>query len=97
MRRPAFILPFSAKLAAELDLAQLSMGMSADFETAIHFGATHVACRLGNFRPTRLAAVRAKANRQPCPCPRLGQRRRTAAQILRTTSPRHSRLSAATC
>lgn len=30
------------KLAGELDLAVLSMGMSADFETAIELGATHV-------------------------------------------------------
>jgi PLP dependent protein len=33
---------FLAKLAKELGLAGLSMGMSADFETAIAFGATHV-------------------------------------------------------
>jgi pyridoxal phosphate enzyme (YggS family) len=33
---------FLAKLAAELGLSGLSMGMSADFETAIAFGATHV-------------------------------------------------------
>jgi len=31
-----------AKLAREAGLSQLSMGMSADFETAIRFGATHV-------------------------------------------------------
>ncbi|MGE5510660.1 MAG: YggS family pyridoxal phosphate-dependent enzyme [Bacteroidota bacterium] len=31
-----------AKLAAELGLAELSMGMSADFEAAIEFGATYV-------------------------------------------------------
>ena len=31
-----------AKLARENGLSQLSMGMSADFETAIKFGATHV-------------------------------------------------------
>ena len=37
---------FLAKLAAELGLAHLSMGMSADFETAISFGATHV--RIGS-------------------------------------------------
>ena len=30
------------KLAGELDLPNLSMGMSGDFETAIAFGATHV-------------------------------------------------------
>jgi PLP dependent protein len=33
---------FLAKQARELGLAGLSMGMSADFETAIAFGATHV-------------------------------------------------------
>ena len=31
-----------AKIAARNGLAQLSMGMSADYETAIRFGATHV-------------------------------------------------------
>ena len=33
---------FLAKLAKEQGLAGLSMGMSADFETAVQFGATHV-------------------------------------------------------
>ena len=33
---------FLAKLARENAVASLSMGMSADFETAIRFGATHV-------------------------------------------------------
>ena len=33
---------FLAKLARELGLTHLSMGMSADFETAIAFGATYV-------------------------------------------------------
>jgi pyridoxal phosphate enzyme (YggS family) len=33
---------FLAKLARELRLSGLSMGMSSDFETAIAFGATHV-------------------------------------------------------
>jgi len=33
---------FLAKLAADNGLTQLSMGMSADFELAIRFGATHV-------------------------------------------------------
>jgi pyridoxal phosphate enzyme (YggS family) len=37
---------FLAKLAEELGLRELSMGMSADFETAIAFGATHV--RIGS-------------------------------------------------
>jgi PLP dependent protein len=39
---PGLHFAFLAKLAAELSLPQLSMGMSADFETAIQFGATHV-------------------------------------------------------
>jgi hypothetical protein len=34
------------KIARENGLANLSMGMSADFETAIRFGATHV--RIGS-------------------------------------------------
>jgi PLP dependent protein len=33
---------FLGKLAAENGLSQLSMGMSADFETAVQLGATHV-------------------------------------------------------
>jgi pyridoxal phosphate enzyme (YggS family) len=33
---------FLAKLARELGLTELSMGMSADFETAVAFGATYV-------------------------------------------------------
>ena len=39
---PAIHFAFLAKLAGELGLAGLSMGMSADFETAVEFGATHV-------------------------------------------------------
>jgi pyridoxal phosphate enzyme (YggS family) len=39
---PGVHFAFLAKLAAELGLSGLSMGMSADFETAIAFGATHV-------------------------------------------------------
>lgn len=39
---PAVHFAFLSKLAADLGLAGLSMGMSADFETAIAFGATHV-------------------------------------------------------
>ncbi len=39
---PAVHFAFLAKLAGELGLAGLSMGMSADFETAVAFGATHV-------------------------------------------------------
>ena len=39
---PALHFAFLAKLAGELGLRGLSMGMSDDFETAIAFGATHV-------------------------------------------------------
>jgi pyridoxal phosphate enzyme (YggS family) len=39
---PGVPFPFLAKLAGELGLAALSMGMSADFEKAVAFGATHV-------------------------------------------------------
>ena len=39
---PAMHFALLAKLAAELKLPELSMGMSADFETAIAFGATYV-------------------------------------------------------
>jgi pyridoxal phosphate enzyme (YggS family) len=43
---PGVHFAFLAKLAGELGLEALSMGMSADFETAIGFGATHV--RIGS-------------------------------------------------
>jgi len=39
---PAVHFAFLAKLANDLGLAKLSMGMSADFETAVAFGATYV-------------------------------------------------------
>jgi PLP dependent protein len=39
---PAVHFAFLAKLAGELRLSGLSMGMSSDFETAIAFGATYV-------------------------------------------------------
>ena len=39
---PAVHFAFLAALAEELGLPKLSMGMSADFETAIEIGATHV-------------------------------------------------------
>jgi len=39
---PAVHFAFLAKLAKELGLSELSMGMSADYETAINLGATHV-------------------------------------------------------
>jgi PLP dependent protein len=39
---PALHFAFLAKLGRELGLKELSMGMSADFETAVAFGATYV-------------------------------------------------------
>ena len=39
---PAVHFAFLAKLARELGLKGLSMGMSGDYETAIELGATHV-------------------------------------------------------
>ena len=39
---PALHFALLAKLARQLELPKLSMGMSADFETAIAFGATHI-------------------------------------------------------
>jgi pyridoxal phosphate enzyme (YggS family) len=39
---PAVHFAFLSKLAGDLGLAKLSMGMSGDFETAIAFGATYV-------------------------------------------------------
>jgi pyridoxal phosphate enzyme (YggS family) len=39
---PALHFALLAKIARECGLAELSMGMSADFETAIEFGATYV-------------------------------------------------------
>ena len=43
---PAVHFAFLSKLARELGLPKLSMGMSADYETALEFGATHV--RIGS-------------------------------------------------
>lgn len=39
---PAVHFAFLAKLAGEMGLEGLSMGMSGDYETAVQFGATHV-------------------------------------------------------
>lgn len=43
---PALHFALLAKIAGDLGLSDLSMGMSADFETAVNLGATHV--RLGS-------------------------------------------------
>jgi uncharacterized pyridoxal phosphate-containing UPF0001 family protein len=39
---PAMHFALLQKIARDNGIANLSMGMSADFETAIRFGATHV-------------------------------------------------------
>ena len=48
---PAFHFALLAKIAAEAGLEHLSMGMSADFETAVAFGATYVRVGTGVFGP----------------------------------------------
>ena len=48
----------TAKIARRNGLRLLSMGMSADFATAIQLGATHVRVGVGDFRRTRLAEAR---------------------------------------
>ena len=48
---PAVHFAFLAKLAAEHGLSGLSMGMSADYETAIRLGATHVRVGSAIFGP----------------------------------------------
>ncbi len=48
---PAVHFAFLAKLADELGLSGLSMGMSDDYETAIAFGATHVRVGSAIFGP----------------------------------------------
>jgi pyridoxal phosphate enzyme (YggS family) len=48
---PAIHFAFLAKLAEELGLEDLSMGMSADFETAVEFGATYVRVGSAIFGP----------------------------------------------
>jgi len=49
------ISPSTAKIAARNGLTLLSMGMSADYETAIRFGATHVRVGSAIFRGARLS------------------------------------------
>lgn len=48
---PALHFALLAKIAARNGLSKLSMGMSADFETAIAFGATHVRVGTAVFGP----------------------------------------------
>jgi len=51
---PAFHFALLAKIAAEAGLKHLSMGMSADFETAVAFGATYVRVGTGVFGPRQV-------------------------------------------
>ena len=62
---PALHFALLAKMAARNGLATISMGMSADYETAVRLGATHV--RVG----TALFGSAARRRRSTCPsCPR---------------------------
>jgi hypothetical protein len=53
---PALHFALLREIARRNGLAQLSMGMSADFETAIRFGATHVRVGTAIFGARRVAA-----------------------------------------
>ncbi len=52
---PALHFALLAEIARRNGLARLSMGMTADFETAIRFGATHVRLGTAVFGPRRTA------------------------------------------
>ena len=52
---PALHFALLAEIARRNGLARLSMGMTADFETAIRFGATHVRLGTAVFGPRRAA------------------------------------------
>ena len=58
---PSLHFALLAKIAARNGLTQLSMGMSADFEVAVQFGATHVRVGSAIFgaRPPKAASARA--------------------------------------
>ena len=57
---PALHFALLREIAKRNGLGQLSMGMSADFETAIRFGATHVRVGTAIFGARRIAAAAAK-------------------------------------
>jgi pyridoxal phosphate enzyme (YggS family) len=57
---PALHFALLREIAKRNSLDQLSMGMSADFETAIRFGATHVRVGTAIFGTRRVAAAAAK-------------------------------------
>ena len=54
---PALHFALLREIARRNRLDQLSMGMSADFETAIRFGATHVRVGTAIFGARRVAAA----------------------------------------
>ena len=56
---PAMHFALLRKMAERNGLARLSMGMSADFETAIRFGATHVRVGTAIFGPRAKPAAAA--------------------------------------
>jgi uncharacterized pyridoxal phosphate-containing UPF0001 family protein len=58
---PAMHFALLAKIAARNGLAELSMGMSDDFETAIRFGATMVRVGSALFGPRQAANFRQPA------------------------------------
>jgi PLP dependent protein len=58
---PALHFALLREIARRNGLDQLSMGMSADFETAIHFGATHVRVGTAIFGARRIVAADAAA------------------------------------
>src|SRR5205823_7872617 len=58
--QPALHFALLREIARRNGLDRLSMGMSADFETAIRFGATHVRVGTAIFGARRVAAAAAK-------------------------------------
>jgi PLP dependent protein len=59
---PSLHFALLAKIARRNDLAVLSMGMSADFEVAVQFGATHVRVGSALFGPRAKAPERAQVS-----------------------------------
>ncbi len=79
---PAMHFALLAKIAARNDLAELSMGMSGDFETAVRLGATHV--RVG----TAIFGTRPAAGQGRRCCGAYGRRATCRARLSATDSSR---------
>jgi PLP dependent protein len=62
---PSLHFALLAKIAARNGLGQLSMGMSADYEIAVQFGATHVRVGSALFGPRPPKAARPDPSRPP--------------------------------